>query len=237
MGQRWIHYRPWQAKFVPCERLLIHWVIFVKLLSLEIAFVGKAKDSSRVQTNPVSEVKSQKFGTTTCSLGYTWCIQQTVSASLHQVLTACKMLEFCSDRICHNIQPCMFGECLPPKNSVLQLIHRVEFFNVLFQKSHSLLIKISQSGLNTKLIFRYIALYGIKDIYLSHENNHLVNSRPETLVIWAKHAINEQRSITRLLNILLCHNITLRDATLTLEITDTRAFVWRGGTTRCMFLR
>ena len=31
----------------------------------------------------------------------------------------------------------LFGECLPRKNSVLQLIHRVEFFQSLFQ-NHAL---------------------------------------------------------------------------------------------------
>ena len=45
------------------------------------------------------------------------------------------------------------------------------------------------------LIFLYIALYRIEDIYYESRNNPLVNSRPEIhliLVNTRKHAINEQ---------------------------------------------
>ena len=40
MVQRWIHYRQREAKFVPLERVVVHWVIFVEWLSLEMVFVG-----------------------------------------------------------------------------------------------------------------------------------------------------------------------------------------------------
>ena len=52
----------------------------------------------------------------------------------------------------------------------------------------------------------------------SHENNHLVNSRPETVLILVKQGTSE-----RLLKILPSH-IALRDSTLTLKITN---IVWR----------
>ena len=46
-----------------------------------------------------------------------------------------------------------FGECLPPKNSVLQLNHRVEFFQCFYSKITLTNDHDIPSGLNTILDF------------------------------------------------------------------------------------
>ena len=60
----------------------------------------------------------------------------------------------------------IFGECLPLKNSVVQLvlIHRVEFFNVYSKITLTINHNI-QKWSQYKLIFPHIALYRTKDIY------------------------------------------------------------------------
>ena len=71
--------------------------------------------------------------------------------------------------------------CLP-KNSVLQLIHRVEFFQSLFQNHVLTFNHDLPERSHTKNDFP-IALC---------ITNHLLNLQPETLLILVKHAISEQ---------------------------------------------
>ena len=104
--------------------------------------------------------------------------------------------------------------------SVLQLIHRVEipmfYFKITLTMNHDI-PKWSQY----KNCFSDILLFIESKISIaSHENNNLVNSRPETLYILVKHTINEQGTSKRLLKILSCHD-ALYDLTLTLRITNT----------------
>ena len=107
----------------------------------------------------------------------------------------------------------MFGEYLPPKNSVLQLNHRVEFFNVYSKITLSFNHDIPKWS-QYKSWFSDTSLFIEAKISISsHESNYLVNSRPETLLILVKHAINEQ-SISK-----LPYHVALRHATLTLKIT------------------
>ena len=87
-----------------------------------------------------------------------------------------------------------FGECLPPTNSVLQLIHRVEFFQCLFQNHTFTFNHDLPKWSQYKNWFSDTLLFIKPKISISsHESNYLVNSRPETLLILVKHAINEQR--------------------------------------------
>ena len=87
----------------------------------------------------------------------------------------------------------MFGECLPPKNSVLQLNHRVEFFIVYSKITLAFNDDIPKRP-QYKSWFSDTSLFIEPKISISsHESNYLVNSRPETLLILVKHAINEQR--------------------------------------------
>ena len=59
----------------------------------------------------------------------------------------------------------------------------------------------------------------------SHKSKYLVNSRPETLLILVKHPINKQRIFNKYWP--CC--ITLRNATLTLKITNTANFTLKKG--------
>ena len=80
------------------------------------------------------------------------------------------------------------------------------------------------------LIFRYIALYRIKDIYYKSRNNPLVNSQPEIhlILVNMRNTRSTTREIKRAIEMLLCH-IVLRDLTLTLKITDTLPLFISGG--------
>ena len=71
------------------------------------------------------------------------------------------------------------------------------------------------------LIFRYIALYRIEDIYYKSRNNPLVNSQPEIhlILVNMRNTRSTNKGNQRAIEMLLCH-IVLRDLTLTLEITD-----------------
>ena len=109
----------------------------------------------------------------------------------------------------------MFRECLPPKNIVFQLIQRIECFQCLFQNP-SLTFNHNLPKSQCKNWFADTFLFIERKIsILSHENNYLVNSWPETLLILVKYPINH---INRLLKTLPCC-IALRNAILTLNHT------------------
>lgn len=111
-----------------------------------------------------------------------------------------------SDTIVQEKTEDMFRECLPPKNIVFQLIHRVECFQCLFQ-NHSLTFNHNLPKSQCKNWFADTFLFIERKIsILSHENNYLVNSWPETLLILVKYPINH---IKRLLETLPCCNATL----------------------------
>ena len=78
------------------------------------------------------------------------------------------------------------------KTMFSNLFTELSFFKIYYKITLSLLITISQKGLNTKNDFPYIALCRTKVSIIGHESNHLDTSQPETLLILIKHAINEQ---------------------------------------------
>ena len=89
---------------------------------------------------------------------------------------------------------------------------------------------ISKRSQYNNLIFRYIALYRIKDIYYKSRNNPLVNSQPEIhlILVNMRNTRSTTGEIKRAIEMLLCH-IVLRDLTLTLKITDTLPLFISGG--------
>ena len=104
--------------------------------------------------------------------------------------------------------------CLPKtvfSNSITE-----SSFSMFYSKSHSLTITISESGLKNKnLIFRYIALYRIEDIYYESRNNPLVNSRPEIhlILVNTRNTRSMNKGNQRTIEMLLCQ-IALRVLTL-----------------------
>ena len=103
------------------------------------------------------------------------------------------------------------GECLPPKNSVHQLNHRVEF-SIFFSKVTLAINHDIPKWCQYKNWFSDTLLFIEPEISItSHENNPLVNSRPETFVILVKHTINEQGASKNYWNVAMSYCIAWLD--------------------------